>query len=391
MPPNIGSWGWIFRLILSKPSLPLHKTGENMSEKNVTEPLLAYRALPPKNGGAPDFIVVLLHGVGSNGADLLDLAWHWRDVLPQTEFISVDGPDAYDLAPHSALAEFSARQWFSLAGIYDPIAGVRTAIVSEMRQRAEKNLPIVQGFLAQILAARHLPASRLALVGFSQGSMMSLATALDYSPSLAGVVGYSGMLMAKSATDLKDKTRLPILLIHGQDDPVVPFSAMTSSGTILRDAGFDVTTLPCANLGHSIDMQGLKAGGDFLAKLNSDYLYQSNEKFKFDSLLGNINEFIPLLTSEELKLFAYDLYQSNQNHNLDSLLDNADDKVNEFISYYNYINNNQIRKKYEIHEYIGTRYRADNAQYSYQEKLMNFLKNSIPPLPLEGRIEKLGE
>ena len=232
-----------------------------------TQPLLAYRALPAKNGGTAKSVVVLFHGVGSNGANLIDLAFYWRDVLPDTEFICADGPEAYDLVPEDIADEMSARQWFSLSDVYDGKLQMGGKTLQIMRQRAEKNLPLIQAFLAQILAARNVPASRLALVGFSQGCMMALAAGLAASPSLAGVIGYSGVLMAENAEQLPQQNRPPILLVHGENDSDVPFSALAHSEKILRAAQCDVSVMARSGLGHSIDEEGLRAGGKFLHQI----------------------------------------------------------------------------------------------------------------------------
>ena len=210
---------------------------------------------------------MLFHGVGSNGANLVDLALYWRDLLPDTEFICADGPEAYDLVPEDIAHEMNAWQWFSLSGVYDGNLQMGAKPLQLMRQRAEKNLPLIQAFLAQILAARKFPASRLALVGFSQGCMLALAAGLATSPALAGVIGYSGILMADSAEELPSQNRLPILLVHGENDTEVPFSALAHSEKILRAANFDVAVMARPGLGHSIDAEGLMAGGKFLQRI----------------------------------------------------------------------------------------------------------------------------
>ncbi|MCX8507027.1 MAG: dienelactone hydrolase family protein [Alphaproteobacteria bacterium] len=232
-----------------------------------TEPLLAYRAIQAKNGGPAKSVVVLFHGVGSNGANLVDLALYWRDMLPDTEFICADGPEAYDLVPEDIAHEMNAWQWFSLAGVYDGELQMGGKTLQIMRQRAEKNLPLIQAFLAQILAARNLPASRLALAGFSQGCMMALAAGLAASPPLAGVIGYSGVLMADTAEQLPQQNRPPILLVHGEKDTEVPFSALAHSEKILHAANCDVLAIARPDLGHSIDEFGLMAGGKFLQQI----------------------------------------------------------------------------------------------------------------------------
>ena len=241
-------------------STPSHSSAQ-------TQPLLAYRVLPAKNGGSAQSVVVLFHGVGSNGANLIDLALYWRDMLPNTEFICADGPEAYDLVPEDIAHEMNAWQWFSLSGVYDGKLQMGGIPLQIMRQRAEKNLPLIQAFLAQILAARNLPASRLALVGFSQGCMLALAAGLAASPPLAGIIGYSGVLMAENASELPQQNCPPILLVHGENDTDVPFPALAHSEKILRAANIDVSSLARPGLGHSIDAEGLMAGGKFLQRI----------------------------------------------------------------------------------------------------------------------------
>src|SRR5215472_6345589 len=132
----------------------------------------------PAGGGEPRQLVVLLHGLGADGNDLIGLAPYWAPALPEAEFISPDAPFPCDMAPYG-------RQWFSFQNRSPAaiLAGVRAAAT------------ILDGFLDETLQARNLDERRLALVGFSQGTMMSLYVGLRRQKALAGIVGFSGALV----------------------------------------------------------------------------------------------------------------------------------------------------------------------------------------------------
>ncbi|TSD83527.1 prolyl oligopeptidase family serine peptidase [Mycobacterium sp. KBS0706] len=205
--------------------------------------LLSGPRLAPASGRAPKALIVLLHGVGADGQDLIGLAPHWARHLPEAEFLSPDGPEPCDMAPYG-------RQWFSLQD--------RTPSVMEAGLQA--TLPVLNGFLDQALAERGLTDSDLALVGFSQGTMTSLYTALRRPRPCAAVIGYSGALLGAPTLARDIRSRPPVLLVHGEDDPVVPFGAMAVASQALQAAGVDVETLARPGLGHGIDPEGLAAG-----------------------------------------------------------------------------------------------------------------------------------
>src|SRR5579871_1369604 len=131
----------------------------------------------PQSGGKPQSVVVLLHGLGADGGDLIGLAPYWAPQLPTTEFLSPHAPYPCDMAPYG-------RQWFSLQDRSPNmiVAGVQAAA------------PILEAYLDDVLRERGLPPERLALVGFSQGTMMALHVGLRRPQRLAGIVGYSGAL-----------------------------------------------------------------------------------------------------------------------------------------------------------------------------------------------------
>ncbi|MGK9170981.1 prolyl oligopeptidase family serine peptidase [Inquilinus limosus] len=199
--------------------------------------------LAPASGRAPKALIVLLHGVGADGQDLIGLAPYWAQQLPEAEFLAPDGPEPCDMAPFG-------RQWFSLQD--------RTASV--METGLQVTVPVLNGFLDQALAERGLTDADLALVGFSQGTMTSLYTALRRPRPCAAVIGYSGALLGASTLARDIRSRPPVLLVHGEEDPVVPFAAMAAAAQALQGAGVAVETLARPGLGHGIDPEGLAAG-----------------------------------------------------------------------------------------------------------------------------------
>ncbi len=159
---------------------------------------------PPKSGGKPTRLVILLHGLGADGNDLIGLAPYWAPLIPDAEFLSPNAPFPCDMAPHG-------YQWLSAR---DSSAAARLA-------GARAAAAILDAFITEALAERALAESELALVGFSQGTMMSLFVGPRRERQLAGIVGYSGRLIAPELFGAEIRSRPPILLVHGTDDPVV--------------------------------------------------------------------------------------------------------------------------------------------------------------------------
>jgi phospholipase/carboxylesterase len=204
----------------------------------------------PASGAAPDALIVLLHGLGANGADLMGLAPYLEDAAPGAEFLAPDAPQPCDMAP-------MGFQWFSL----------QDRRMEVMVPNAAAATPTLNQFLDQELANRDLPPSRLVLVGFSQGTMMSLQVALRRPEPIAGVVGFSGALLESPDLDHAVTARPPLLLIHGTDDGIVPYAALGRAETRLTGLGLTVDTLTCPGVGHSIDDAGLTAAGRFIARV----------------------------------------------------------------------------------------------------------------------------
>jgi len=216
-----------------------------MSYQNVLE---AVTFGPQENAeAAPKNIVVFLHGVGADKNDLIELAPLFADALPNTLFISPDAPFAFDMAPFG-------RQWFSLQD-RDPAV---------MRQGAEEASGHLNAFLDAVLETYDLPAAKLAVVGFSQGTMTGLYTLIRRDVPVAGFVGYSGMLLAEEATPDQDVDKFPIRLIHGQDDDVVPAVLSQDGAEKLKSWGYDIDAYYQPGLGHGIDPEGIALAKEFL-------------------------------------------------------------------------------------------------------------------------------
>jgi phospholipase/carboxylesterase len=202
---------------------------------------------PPASGGRPGRLVVLLHGLGADGNDLIGLAPYWAPLMPEAEFLSPNAPFGCDMAPYG-------YQWFS------SLDRSPAAILTGVRTSAA----ILDGFLDGALAERRLGAEDLALVGFSQGAMMSLFVGLRRARPIAGILGYSGRLLAPELLENELRSRPRVLLVHGTEDPLVPYQSLAGTQAALTAAGVPVETLTCAGIGHAIDEAGLRRGGAFL-------------------------------------------------------------------------------------------------------------------------------
>ena len=197
--------------------------------------------LDPAGGGAARQLVVLLHGLGADGNDLIGLAPHLARGLPEAAFVSPDAPFPCDMAPFG-------RQWFSLQDRAPEavLAGVRAAA------------PILDGFLDDELARLGLSDRQLALVGFSQGTMTALHVGLRRAEPCAQIVGFSGALVGPEDLEREIRSRPPVLLVHGQADDVVPFPALATAQTALAANQVPVEVHGRPELGHGIYQPGLE-------------------------------------------------------------------------------------------------------------------------------------
>ncbi|HZP75304.1 MAG TPA: prolyl oligopeptidase family serine peptidase [Pseudolabrys sp.] len=210
--------------------------------------------LAPRTGPARA-LVVFLHGYGADGNDLIEIGKVWQELLPNAAFVSPHAPRPCGQAP-------MGREWFPLT-FRDPTerwTGVNAAA------------PVLNAFLDAELARHKLAPSALALVGFSQGTMMSLHVGLRRAVAPAAIVGYSGMLVTPNAESDMDKfeaeirARPPVLLVHGDRDELIPVEAllMASQGLAALEVPTEWHISP--GVGHGIDQEGLRHGGEFLAR-----------------------------------------------------------------------------------------------------------------------------
>ncbi len=204
--------------------------------------------VPPAAGGETRSLVVLLHGWGADGDDLISMAPHWGQLMPDAAFVSPHAPFPCDMG--------YGRQWFSLAD--------RTPAMLVARLKAV--VPVVNTFIEEELAALGLGPERLALIGFSQGTMLSLYLAPRRAPACAAVLGYSGALLGGETLSAETKARPPVMLVHGEADPMVPSARMVQAKESLEAVGFKVESHLRPGLGHGIDTEGLALGGRFLAE-----------------------------------------------------------------------------------------------------------------------------
>ena len=206
-------------------------------------------SLQPLSGNNPKQILLLLHGYGSSGADLISMAPHWQRDLPDALFLAPNAPQRL-----SNLS--SSYQWWPLSA-FTPLA---------LASGAASAAPAIDAFIERKLTQYGLTEANLAIVGFSQGTMMALHVGLRRSRQVAAIIGYSGMLTGGHELSHMPITKPPVLLVHGSADPIVPVAALHAAKTELEHSGIDVTAHVSPGVGHTVDPVGLRMGGEFVAK-----------------------------------------------------------------------------------------------------------------------------
>ena len=222
-------------------------------------PKLTGPRLSPKSGQTRQ-LVVFLHGYGADGKDLIELGQQWRALLPDAAFVAPNAPDRCPGAP-------MGRQWFALSRFApdDPRGA------AERWQGVGAARPAIDAFLGEELTRLGLDDSKLALVGFSQGSMMAMHVGLRRAKAPAAIVAYSGLLVgAEHLSEAKARTPRgeppPILLVHGDQDQMIPFEAMFAAANEFAAAEIPSQWHLSMGVGHGIDAGALRHGGLFLAK-----------------------------------------------------------------------------------------------------------------------------
>lgn len=203
--------------------------------------------LPPKSGEPARQLMVLLHGYGADGSDLISLGWQWRELWPDMLFVSPNAPETCEMSP-------SGYQWFPLKA--DRIAG-RIEGVGNAR-------PVLVNFLIDLWAQTGISPANTVLAGFSQGAMMALHVGTSLDQRLAAIVAFSGAFVPVSDLGSHKFARPPVLLIHGENDGVVAPDLSREAAQTLLAEGFDVTLHMLPGLGHGISPDGLDFATQFL-------------------------------------------------------------------------------------------------------------------------------
>lgn len=198
--------------------------------------------------GSVQQLVVLLHGLGANGDDLIGLGRHWQALLPGCAFIAPNAPEPCDMGG-------SGYQWFSLQNRSE------AAIIAGL-QRAR---PVLDGWLDGLLKTFKLEARHCALVGFSQGTMLALPAGLQRKQPLAGLLGYAGALYGTVPPN-----QTPVCLIHGTEDEVIPPTASRFAHAYLHQHHVPASLHLRPGIGHGIDPEGIAIGGTFLRSCFSE-------------------------------------------------------------------------------------------------------------------------
>ncbi len=200
----------------------------------------------------PDSLVILLHGVGSNGQDLAPLAGIWRDALPNAAFAAPDAPDPFD---QGSFDQGPGYQWFSIAGVTEATRPQRVAAARAAFDRTLQAVLDQHGFADRL--------DRVAFVGFSQGSIMALDAVASGRWTPGAVVAFSGRL--SSPPPLAPARPLPLLLIHGAADPVIPAAETVQAAATLAGLGYQVESHVLRGVVHTISNQGAAMAGRHLA------------------------------------------------------------------------------------------------------------------------------
>lgn len=210
--------------------------------------------IEPRSRGPARQLVVFLHGYGADGNDLIEIGRMWQDLLPHAAFVSPHAPNPCGQAP-------MGREWFPLT--------FREA--NERWTGVNAAGPLLDRFLDKELQRRNLPPTALALVGFSQGTMMALHVGLRRAVAPAAIVGYSGIFVmpdgaAPDSVKAEIRVRPPILLLHGSEDELIPAQALFLAVRDLAALAIPVEWHISHGMGHGIDPEGLRQGGEFLAR-----------------------------------------------------------------------------------------------------------------------------
>ena len=201
--------------------------------------------------GTTKSLVILLHGYGADGNDLFGLSGPLSDHMPDTVFRSPNAPERSAVNP-------AGYQWF-------PIPWLDGSTEEQRDQGFHRSVDLLDTYLTEAMAEEGVTPAQTIVVGFSQGTMMSLHVTPRRDQAVAGVVGFSGRLLGDNLAS-EAKVRPPVLLVHGDMDEMIPVADMSAAETGLREAGFDVTSHISRGIGHGIAPDGLTLALQFMLK-----------------------------------------------------------------------------------------------------------------------------
>ena len=215
----------------------------------MTDYIFDFVKVDPLSKDKPKQIVILCHGYGGDGKDISTLAIHWQRFLPDTIFLCPNAPEVCSINPHG-------YQWFDLET-------EKEDVILEKSLEAEKKLIL---FLEQALDNFCLESKNLAIVGFSQGCMIGIQTALKNKKKIACLLGYSGKVINQKHLSNNINSKPKIFLMHGANDTIVSPTHLLESKEYLTNQGIKVKTKLFKNCEHRIPVEGTSLGLGFLRK-----------------------------------------------------------------------------------------------------------------------------
>ena len=203
----------------------------------------------PSSKASPKNAVILCHGYGGDGNDISILANYWKNFLPDTMFVCPDAPEICKVNP-------SGFQWFDLMDQTDDETLSKSLI-------AEKKL---DNFINEVTSQNKLSLNDIALVGFSQGCMISLQTALKKRDKIKCLIGYSGKILNIKHLNQNINSKPEIFLMHGDKDAVVPINFLLEAKEFFNKNNYIIQTKIFKNCEHRIPTEGSSLGLEFLKK-----------------------------------------------------------------------------------------------------------------------------
>ena len=201
----------------------------------------------PSSTSKPEQLIILVHGYGADGNDLFSLGQYFGQIAPGAAIIAPN-------APYRCQASPFGFQWYDV-WLQDP---------AERLSAIRSTAAIFDNFIDQQLDRWGLSADKLILIGFSQGTMMSLFAAPRRETSVAGIVGYSGRMESPDLLATEIRSKPPVVLVHGDSDELLAVSEMETAAKTLEENGIPVATHVRPGLGHGIDEEGIRIGVEFV-------------------------------------------------------------------------------------------------------------------------------